>query len=86
MNVKAVFRYLGILFVVFGATWFLPFDNILPPSFMTGKVQRPVWGGVVVVMGIGFLFASRRRTQTDEDEAAESQLPSEHSGRSVHID
>jgi hypothetical protein len=36
--------------------------NILPGSFMTGQVRWAVYGGIALVVGVGLLFAARKRT------------------------
>lgn len=45
-----------------GSVWFLQGINILPGSFMTGQIRWAVYGAVAVVVGIGLLFAGKRRT------------------------
>ena len=50
------------LFVSLGAIWFLQGINVLPGSFMTGKIRWAVYGGVAVAAGIGlFLWANPPR-------------------------
>jgi len=59
---KMVLRVVGVLLVVFGCIWFLQGFNVLPGSFMTGQIRWAVYGGIAVVVGIGLLFATKRRT------------------------
>ena len=58
---KISLQIVGILLVVLGCIWFLQGVNVLPGSFMTGQVRWAVYGGIAVVVGIGLLFAARRR-------------------------
>lgn len=56
LNVSAV------LCLLVGCIWILQGINILPGSFMTGQTKWAMYGGVLVVAGIGLLiFANRRR-------------------------
>jgi hypothetical protein len=59
---KIVLRIVGVLLVAFGCIWFLQGVNILPGSFMTGQIRWAVYGAIAVVVGIGLLFATKRRT------------------------
>lgn len=57
-----VLSFLALLIILFGAVWFLQGINILPGSFMTGRVEWAVAGAAAVAVGIGLLlFANRRR-------------------------
>jgi hypothetical protein len=58
---RIVLRIAGVLLVAFGCIWFLQGVNVLPGSFMTGQIRWAVFGGIAVVVGIGLLFAARRR-------------------------
>ena len=52
----------GILFLLMGCVWFLQGIKVLPGSFMTGQTKWAVYGGILLVAGIGVLiFANRRR-------------------------
>jgi len=62
VNMRIILRVVGVLLVVFGCIWFLQGVNILPGSFMTGQIRWALYGGVAVVVGMGFLFARKRRT------------------------
>ena len=53
---------LGGLMIAVGTIWILQGVNILPGSFMTGQIRWAVYGGIAVVVGIGLLFAAKRRT------------------------
>jgi hypothetical protein len=62
VSMKIVLRVVGILLVAFGCIWFLQGVNVLPGSFMTGQIRWAVYGAIAVVVGIGLLFAAKRRT------------------------
>ena len=51
----------GVLFVLVGCVWFLQGINILPGSFMTGQRKWAVYGGLLLIAGIGLLIAVNRR-------------------------
>ncbi len=53
---------LGVLMLLFGATWFLQGVRVLPGSFMTGSAFWAVTGAVVGILGLAVLaLAGRRR-------------------------
>jgi len=51
----------GVLFVLVGCVWFLQGINILPGSFMTGQKKWAVYGGLLLLAGVGLLIAANRR-------------------------
>ena len=51
---------IGVFCLLVGAVWFLQGVNVLPGSFMTGQTKWAIYGGVLLVAGIGLLFAARR--------------------------
>jgi len=51
----------GVLFGLVGCVWFLQGINILPGSFMTGQRKWAVYGGLLLIAGIGLLIAANRR-------------------------
>ncbi|MDP9479781.1 MAG: hypothetical protein M3R38_29670 [Actinomycetota bacterium] len=51
---------LGGLMVVVGGTWLLQGVGILPGSFMTGQVFWAVVGTLVLVVGVGLVYAGVR--------------------------
>ena len=57
----AVLRIVAILLILLGVVGILQGVNVLPVSFMTGQIRWAVYGGIAVVVGIGLLFAARRR-------------------------
>ena len=52
---------LAILLALTGGVFFLQGINILPGSFMTGQTKWAVYGGLLMVAGIGLLFLANRR-------------------------
>lgn len=49
---KVTLNIVGALLVLFGTIWFLQGINILPGSFMTGKLRWAVYGGIAIVAGL----------------------------------
>jgi len=59
---KAFLRFIGILAILAGGTFFLQGINVLPGSYMTGDPQWAVNGGIMIVAAIALmLWANRRR-------------------------
>ncbi len=60
---KLLLTFVGILLILAGATWILQGVGVLPGSFMTGQSQWSIYGGLVLLLGIGLVaFANRRRS------------------------
>jgi len=51
----------GLLCLLVGCVWILQGINILPGSFMTGQTKWAIYGGLLVVAGIGLLISAKRR-------------------------
>ena len=51
----------GVLCLLAGCVWILQGINILPGSFMTGQTKWAIYGGLLVVAGIGLLISANRR-------------------------
>ena len=51
----------GVLCLLVGCIWILQGINILPGSFMTGQTKWALYGGLLVVAGIGLLISANRR-------------------------
>ena len=51
----------GVLCLLLGCVWILQGINILPGSFMTGQTKWAIYGGLLVIIGIGLLFSANRR-------------------------
>ena len=59
---RALLNIVGILVILAGGIFFLQGINVLPGSFMTGDPRWAINGGIMVVIGLGFLlWANRRR-------------------------
>jgi hypothetical protein len=58
---RILLNVLGVLSVLMGCVWFLQGVNILPGSFMTGQTKWAIYGGLLVVVGIGLLVGANRR-------------------------
>jgi hypothetical protein len=53
-------RVLAIASIVMGMIWVLQGINVLPGSFMTGRIQWAYRGGIIATLGAGLLLFSRR--------------------------
>jgi hypothetical protein len=62
---RVAVRIVAVLLIIAGCIWFLQGINVLPGSFMTGQIRWAVYGGIAVLIGIGLLFAAKRRTLKD---------------------
>lgn len=51
----------GTLCLLMGGVWFLQGINVLPGSFMTGQTKWAIYGGILLLVGIGLLVAANRR-------------------------
>jgi hypothetical protein len=51
----------GIPCILVGCIWILQGINVLPGSFMTGQVKWAVYGGLLLIVGIGVLISANRR-------------------------
>ena len=59
---RLTIRIVATLLIVVGSVWFLQGVSVLPGSFMSGQIRWAVYGGIAVVVGVGLLFAAKRRT------------------------
>ena len=59
---KLIVTIFGALLALLGGVWVLQGLNILPGSFMTGDIKWAIYGGVAVVVGLGLVVWSRRKT------------------------
>jgi hypothetical protein len=57
---RIALNVLGVLFLLMGSVWFLQGTNVLPGSFMTGQQKWAVYGGLLLVAGIGLLVSTSR--------------------------
>ena len=51
----------GVLCLLVGCVWILQGISILPGSFMTGQTKWAIYGGLLVLAGIGLLISANRR-------------------------
>jgi hypothetical protein len=51
---------LGILLILTGAIWFLQGINLLPGSFMTGRIEWAVYGALAAALGLVLIGRARR--------------------------
>jgi len=58
--VKISLNILGAMLALAGTVWFLQGINILPGSFMSGKMQWAINGGIAVVVGLAVLLWNNR--------------------------
>jgi hypothetical protein len=58
---RIVLNLSGLLSLLVGCVWILQGTNILPGSFMTGQTKWAIYGGLLVVAGIGLLISANRR-------------------------
>jgi uncharacterized membrane protein HdeD (DUF308 family) len=58
---RMLMNVVAVLALLMGCVWFLQGINILPGSFMTGKLKWAVYGGVLVLVGIAVLIMTNRR-------------------------
>ena len=59
---KLIVTIFGALVAILGTIWVLQGLNILPGSFMTGDIKWAIYGGVAIVVGLGLVAWSRRKT------------------------
>jgi hypothetical protein len=52
---------LGILLILAGGIFYLQGVNILPGSFMTGRLEWAIYGAIAFVAGVLITFGARRR-------------------------
>jgi hypothetical protein len=57
---KVALNIVAGLLVLFGAVWVLQGINVLPGSFMSGKIRWAAYGGLALAAGISLLLASNR--------------------------
>ena len=74
---KIVLSIVGVLLTLMGIVWTLQGFNILPGSFMSGRIQYAVLGIIVGIGGILLLvFANRRRRLDTGDKGHQIKLTS----------
>ena len=58
---RIALNVVGVLCLLMGCVWFFQGINILPGSFMTGQTKWAVYGGVLLLVGVGILIGANRR-------------------------
>jgi LPXTG-motif cell wall-anchored protein len=58
---RITIKIVGVLLLIVGSVFFLQGINLIPGSFMTGQTKWAVYGGVLLVAGIGLLVLANRR-------------------------
>lgn len=58
----------GVLCLIAGCVWILQGINVLPGSFMTGQTKWAIYGGLLVIAGIGLLISANRRNAAMRDD------------------
>ncbi|GLC25930.1 hypothetical protein [Roseisolibacter agri] len=58
---RIALNVIGALCSIMGAVWILQGINVLPGSFMTGQMKWAVYGGILLVVGVGLLIRGNRR-------------------------
>ena len=61
---QIVVRVLAILLIAGGIVWILQGIDVLPGSFMTGKIQWSYRGAIATVAGLVILLITFRRKRT----------------------
>ena len=57
---RITLNVVGAVSLLMGCIWFLQGINILPGSFMTGQTKWAVYGGLLMIAGIGLLVVANR--------------------------
>ena len=57
---KLALRIFGVLLMLLGAVWILQGINVLPGSFMTGKIEWAILGSGSVAVGFLLIALTRR--------------------------
>ncbi len=63
---KWVWTGVGGLLILMGIVWILQGINVLPGSYMTGKLQYALLGFVVDVVGIFLVLFAQRTSRKDK--------------------
>jgi hypothetical protein len=54
---RIALNVLGAFCLLSGGVWFLQGINVIPGSFMTGQTKWAIYGGILLVVGIGLLIS-----------------------------
>ena len=58
---RNAYYIVGALCCLMGGVWFLQGINVLPGSFMTGQTKWAIYGGALLVVGLGLVAAGKSR-------------------------
>ncbi len=58
---KLMLAVIAVMMVIVGGIWILQGLNILPGSFMTGRMEWAWRGGALAIVGIGLFWLARRK-------------------------
>lgn len=58
---KILLKTIGALLALVGIVWILQGVDVLPGSFMTGRIEWAIYGTLALVAGLGLLWDARRR-------------------------
>lgn len=58
---KTVIILAGVLLIILGGIWFLQGIDVLPGSFMTGRIDWAIYGGLAVIAGLLIILLANRR-------------------------
>lgn len=58
---KLMLAVIAVMMVIVGGIWILQGINVLPGSFMTGRMEWAWRGGALAVVGLGLFWLSRRK-------------------------
>lgn len=61
---RILLNILGVVCLLMGGVWFLQGINVLPGSFMTGQTKWAIYGGLLLVAGVGLLVVANRRQRS----------------------
>ncbi len=61
MSAKLILLIIALACILVGAVWILQGFGILPGSFMSGHVGWARNGAILAAIGVGLLWASRRK-------------------------
>ena len=68
---KVIRTIVGLLLILTGILWILQGINILPGSFMTGRIEYAILGIAVALIGIGLIVFPRRQKSSPPDDDTE---------------
>ena len=60
---RTLLTLVGALLAIAGTVWFFQGVNLLPGSFMTGRLEWAVYGATALCLGVALIALARRRPQ-----------------------